>query len=134
MIKNFIYRTIIIVFVATVLYVGVFELFFPTKGLLIYYLLPGIFGLVNILIYQFIVQTKESTLLKFSNRYLLCTTIKLLGSILFIVIFLLVNKEHAIPFLATFLVTYIVFLIQEIIAILNFFKKNAKTESTQTKT
>lgn len=134
MLKKFIFNTIIIIIITTLLCVSVFELLFPTTFIWFYCALPVLFGLINVFIYKYLIQTKESSLLKFSNRYLLITTLKLLGSILFIIVFLLFNKEQAILFLSTFFILYLVFLTQEIIAVLNFFKKNTKSELTQTKT
>jgi len=128
MLRLFVYKTLIIVLVSMILCYLIFELFFPSKFLLFYVFLPIIFGAINIVIFRFLIDAGDSTLIKFSNRYLLCTTVKLLGSIFFILGFLIFNKEHAIPFLSTFLVIYLVFLSQEIVGILNFFKKKQKTE------
>ncbi len=134
MLKQFIYKTIIIIFISTALCVSIFQFYFPSKFLLLYGFLPLVFGIINIIIFKFLVNAGDSTLLKFSNRYLLCTTVKLLGSIFFILGFLIFNKEHAIPFLSTFLIVYLVFLTQEIVGILNFFKKKSKSESSESKT
>lgn len=132
--KQFIFRTMMVVLITTILCVSIFKFFFPEKLLIIYFFLPLIFGVINILILKSLFKAQDLTLLKFSNRYLLFTTLKLLGSIVFMLGFLFFNKDQAIPFLSSFLAAYLIFLTQEIIEILNYFKKNKKSETTQAKT
>lgn len=132
--KQFIFRTIMVVLITTILCISIFKFFFPEKLLIIYFFLPLFFGVINIFIFKSLFKESDLTLLKFSNRHLLFTTLKLLGSIVFILSFLFFNRDQAIPFLSSFLAVYLIFLIQEIIEILNYFKKNKKSETTQAKT
>lgn len=132
--KQFIIRTVLLVFITSILTIAIFEIFFPDKFLLLYAFLPIIFGIVNIVIFQSLFQAKDLSLLKFTNRYFLFTTLKLFASILLIIGFLLFNKAHAIHFLSAFLAIYLIFLAQEIVGILNFFKKKEKSETTHAKT
>jgi hypothetical protein len=132
--KQFILRTIFLVFITSLLCVAIFRIFFPNNFLLLYVFLPAIFGFINIIIFNSLLKAKDLSLLKFSNRYLLFTTLKLLGSIIFIVVFLFFNKGYAVPFLSSFLAIYLIFLMQEIIGILKFFNKKEKSETTHTKT
>ena len=134
LLKQFILKTFWLVFITSILCLVLFELFFSEKFLLIYSFLPFYFGVINILIFNSLLNAKELSLLKFSNRYLLCTTLKLFCSILFIIGFLFFKKNQAVPFLSSFLIFYLIFLTQEIIEILNFFKKKEKRETTHTKT
>jgi hypothetical protein len=123
LLKQFMLKTGLLVFITSGLCFVFFKIFFPDKLILLYPLLPVLFGLINVYIFYTLLKVKDLSILKFSNRYLLCTTIKLLASIFLIVIFLFFYKNRAIPFLSTFLAIYLVFLVQEIIGILNFFKK-----------
>jgi predicted membrane channel-forming protein YqfA (hemolysin III family) len=132
--KQFILKTVLLVFITSVLCIIIFKFFFPEEFLLLYPFLPVLFGFINIFIFKTLIKSKDFSLFKFSNRYMLFTTLKLLGSILFIIGFLFFNKEQAIPFLSSFLVIYLIFLAQEIIGILKFFKKNEKSETTHAKT
>lgn len=134
LIKQFILRTIILALITSIMCFVVFQFFFPQKFLLLYPLLPLFFGIVNIVIFYALYLVKDSSLSRFSTRYLLCTTIKLLCSLAFIVVFLLIRREEVIPFLSTFLSVYFIFLFQEIVSILKFFKKNEKSETTHAKT
>jgi len=133
LLKQFIIKTVFLALVTSLLCLVIFVDFFPLEYNVLYIILPVIFGLANIGIYKFIISTQEKSLSKFSSRYLLCTTIKLLGSTFFIVIYLLFNKEHAVSFLSTFLAVYFIFLFQEIFEILKYFKKKEKSESTHAK-
>lgn len=132
--KNFIFKTLIVVIITTLVNVLIFKLFFPDKMLMVYFFIPSFFGAVNILIFKSLFKAREQNLLKFSNRYLIFTTIKLLASIFFIIGFLFFNRNQTVPFLASFLAVYLIFLVHEITEILNFFKKIEKSETTQTKT
>lgn len=134
LIRQFILKTGLLVLITSTLCLVLFISFFSTKFNLLYPLLPVFFGIVNVFIFYFLLQVKDSTLIKFSNRYLLCTTIKLLGSLIFVVVYLLLKKNDLIPFLSTFLSVYFIFLFQEILTILKFFKKNEKSETTHAKT
>lgn len=131
--KHFILKTSILVFITSVLCFFLFKFLYPDKLLLIYLFLPILFGFINVLIFYSLLQVKDATLIRFSNRYLLCTTVKLFFSMALVVLFLLFNKEKALPFLFTFLGVYLVFLVQEIISILKIFKKKEKSETTHAK-
>lgn len=133
LIKQFILKTIALVIITSLLCLVIFKTVFPTNFVFLYTALPFLFGLVNILIYQYLSKAEGKTLSALSNRYMLCTTIKLLSSTIFIIVFLLFEKEQVVYFLSTFLTVYLIFLVQEIIGILNFFKKKEKSESTHAK-
>ncbi len=132
--KHFILKTGLLVLITSTLCFVVFQFAFPQKYLWLYPVLPVFFGVANILIFYALSLVKDSSLSRFSTRYLLCTTIKLFGSLAFVVVFLLVKKEEVIPFLSTFLSVYFIFLFQEIVSILKFFKKNEKSETAHAKT
>lgn len=132
--KQFIFKTSLLVLITSAICFVVFHFFYPQRLIVLYPLLPVVFGIVNILIFYSLSLVKDSSLSKFSTRYLLCTTIKLLSSLTFIIVFLLVKKEEVIPFLAAFLSVYFIFLFHEIVSILNFFKKKEKSETTHAKT
>lgn len=127
LLKQFVYKTIIIVLITTILCIVVFKFYLSFKFLTLYAFLPFAFGLVNVMIFKSLINKSESPFIKFTNKYLLCTTLKLLGSIIFITGFLIFYKEHAVPFLSVFLILYLIFLAQEIVEILNFFKKKSKS-------
>ena len=132
--KQFILQTIYVVLVTTALCVSVFLFFFPEQFLAFYAILPFLFGFMNVLIFRSLIRSEEFALLKFTNRYFLLTTIKLLGTLVLIIVFLVFNRNRVIPFLSSVLAVYLIFLAQEIIAILKFFKKKEKIENTHNKT
>jgi hypothetical protein len=123
LLKQFIIKTGLLVFITSGLCFAIFKIFFPNDLIILYLLLPVLFGLINVLVFYTLSKEKDLSILKFSNRYMLCTTLKLLGSIILIVVFLFFYRNRAIPFLATFLAIYLIFLVQEIIGILKYFKK-----------
>lgn len=131
--KQFILKTSILVLFTSLLILVVFKKFFHTDFVFLYSALPFIFGLINIVIYRYLSREEGKSLLTLSSKYMLCTTIKLIGSTIFIIVFLLFEKGQAVSFLSTFFIVYLIFLVQEIIGILKFFKKKDKSESTHAK-
>ncbi len=133
-IRQLIFSTIILaLFVSTLCFV-IFHSYYPELLKITYLLLPIFFGLINIFIFYRLSKLKDSTISKFTNQYLLGTTIKLLFSLAFILIYLILNRNEAIPFLSAFLSIYFIFLFQEIMGILKFFKKKEKIEASHSKT
>jgi hypothetical protein len=134
LLRQFILKTGLLVLITSALCVLLFLEFFPDKLRLLYAVFPFLFGAVNIFIFHTLSLVKDSTILKFSNRYLLCTTLKLLGSLVFIIVYIYFHRESIIPFLSTFLSVYFIFLFHEILSILKIFKKNEKSETSHAKT
>jgi hypothetical protein len=132
--KQFILQTTIVVVITTAVCLSLFLFLFPEHFFLFYAFLPLIFGVINIFIFKSLFKSDELALLKFTTWYLFFTTIKLLGSLILIVVFIYFNRSRIIPFLSTFLVVYLLFLVQEILTILKFFKKKEKIEKTHDKT
>lgn len=134
LLRQFVLKTFALSLLTSILCFVVFHFFFSDKFRIIYTILPFLFGTVNVLIFYTLLKVKDSSLSKFSSKYLLCTTFKLLGSLLFIVVYLFNNRNDVIPFTSTFLSIYFLYLFHEIMSILNFFKKNEKREGTHSKT
>lgn len=134
LLRQFILKTIALSITISVLCFAIFYFLFADKFHITYAILPIAFGLVNILIFQTLSKVQDSSYAKFSNKYLLCTTIKLLGSLVFVVVYLFINRNEVIPFISTFLSIYFIFLFHEILSILKFFKKKEKSEASHSKT
>lgn len=134
LLRQFILKTTSLSIAVSVLCFAIFYFLFADKFHLIYAILPLLFGAINVLIFYTLLKVKESSFSKFTNKYLLCTTIKLLGSLVFIVVYLFFNRSEVIPFVSTFLSIYFIFLFQEILSILKFFKKKEKSEASHSKT
>ncbi len=134
LLRQFILKTIALSIAVSILCFAIFYFLFADKFHLIYAILPLLFGVVNILIFYTLSKVKETSFSKFSNKYLLCTTIKLLGSLVFIVVYLFFNRSEVIPFVSTFLSIYFIFLFHEILSILKIFKKKEKSEASHSKT
>jgi len=60
----------------------------------------------------------------FVRVFMLQTTIKLLLYMAYIMIYLIINRQHGVPFTVHFLVVYFVFATLEVLLILKFIKKN----------
>ena len=76
------------------------------------------FLLIAIIFHTIIVRLSKRNIARFSSYYMLSTTVKLLTYIVFIVIYLLSNRQHAIPFVVYFFVLYVFYTAFEVILVL----------------
>jgi len=81
------------------------------------------FFLLNLVVFRFLIGSNDLHIHKFSQKFLIFTSVKFFGSLIFVVAFLLLSKENAIPFLLIFITLYVVSLIQEVYEFLRFLKK-----------
>lgn len=123
MIKPFFIRTGIITLVFSFL-IYLFFYFLNIDPSIIVYFLPFYFGLINVLFITILKNSLKLSFSKFSTKYLLATAIRFLGGLVFVIVFILVNREHAVSFVTVFIILYLLFLIHELLEILIFFRKN----------
>jgi len=123
MLREFINRTILLVLVACIsLYVIV--ALFNIKTPLIVYILPIYFGLLNILFIRYLQKSLEQAFSKFTTKYLVGTAIRFMLGLIFVVIFVLWDKQNAIIFVIIFVANYFIFLVHEILELLRFLNSN----------
>lgn len=60
---------------------------------------------------------------RFTTLFTLATTIKLFAFLIFMVVYLLLNRSEAAVFLITFFLLYLIFSIYEVVVLLKYFKK-----------
>ena len=104
------------------------QLLFPEYYFQLFFLVPVfIFGIVN-LVHRFLIRASDLQPARFLSRYIGAMGVKLLIYIVFLLVILLADREHALPFLIIFLFSYLVFTIFEVVSILNYLK-NKKNNS-----
>ena len=64
---------------------------------------------------------------KFTTAFMASVTLKLMGYLTFMLVYLLYDHSQVIPFVLTFIALYIVFTIFEVIEVLNVIKINQKS-------
>jgi len=121
--KLFIF-TIIIGLIGAVLFLRVFKNYylpvFPC--LLIFYFLITFLAHIFLL-----VATKRNTS-RFASMFMLSSMLKMVVYIIFIVIYLLINRDDTIPFLITFFSGYLLFSIFEVKSFISYQKNQIKSK------
>ena len=64
---------------------------------------------------------------RFTTAFMASVTLKLMGYLMFMLVYLLYDHSQVIPFVLTFIALYIVFTIFEVIEVLNVIKINQKS-------
>jgi len=60
----------------------------------------------------------------FINKFMIASTLKIFLNLICLIVYVLVQRQNAVPFLICFLVHYMLFTSYEVISILSFLKKN----------
>ena len=82
-----------------------------------------LFYTVTLLFHYFVLKAGQEKSAKFINYYMIATMFKIFIYLVYLSIFLFFHKQHARPFLITFLVLYFLFTFFEIRMLLLQFKK-----------
>lgn len=85
------------------------------------------FYIVSIITYSILVRTQNLSSAKFFKSFMLITSVKFFGSILFSVIYLIFSDESRIPFLVIFIILYFLSLFQLVHDFLKFLNKKKST-------
>ena len=112
----------LLVIIASLLVYASFYLINKTPPLIAYFL-PFYFGVLNFLFILFVQNSLNQAISKFTSKYLAGTAIRFVLGLIFVIIFVLLNKENAIAFVIVFSINYLIFLVHEIIEMLQFSKK-----------
>jgi hypothetical protein len=91
-----------------------------------FHFLPGVilyFYILNFFVYYFLIKSFDLSTVKFSQYFLLITTLKFFGSLIFAVTYMIFAKESLIAFLVIFIILYFSSLIQVVSEFLRFLKE-----------
>ena len=120
--KKFIIRGIIISLILSIagffLFITIlkeyFSFSFPVLLLVIF--------LINVLFHRYLIRSAGESNRKFPIKFLSATAIKMGLYLILIILFVVFNRENAIPFLFVFMILYVVFTIFEVISVLDYLK------------
>jgi len=120
--KKFIKRGIIISLVLSIagffLFITIlkeyFSFSFPVLLLVIF--------LINVLFHRYLIRSAGGSNRKFPVKFLSATGIKMGLYLVLIILFVVFDRENAIPFLFVFMIIYVIFTIFEVISVLDYLK------------
>lgn len=86
--------------------------------------LPFLFFGITIALHIYLIKSSQKEIIKFTPRFMGATGIKMLIYIILMVIYLLIDRNHAVSFLICFLICYLIYTAFEIISILKYLISN----------
>ena len=122
--RKFTFNLFLLTLVLTTLGYGCFLFLIPDSYFPLFPVVPFFLFAVTATVHIYLVRASENDARKFTSRYLGAMGVKLLIYILFLIVFLVLDTIHAIPFIISFLVCYVAFTLVEVIAILKHQKRS----------
>ena len=118
MLKKYISRLLIFAISIGIIFFVVFKYLLAQYYLPVFPFLIIFFTIISILIHYILLKASNFRIAKFSTFFMGSTTAKLFIYVIFLVIYVLVDKLNAVPFLLTFFVLYFLFTIFETFSLL----------------
>jgi F0F1-type ATP synthase assembly protein I len=113
-IKTLLITTVLVVLAAVLLYMNIpAEYYTPALPYMI-----AFFALATLTVYYFMLKATEKRPAKFVNIFMLTTTLKLLIYLAVMLVYALINREDARPFIITFFILYLIYTIVEVVSLL----------------
>lgn len=130
--NNYIKLYIILGSALTIVLVAVFMLAMPEKCTLAAILSPVFFTIVSLATLKIMTRSGSGALLKFSNALMLSNVVKMLASIAYLVVsVLLIDRQLRIPFVVVFLLMYVVFAVVDVSVQRSIFSNNDSNAKQQ---
>ncbi|MEN8224075.1 MAG: hypothetical protein ABFS05_01845 [Bacteroidota bacterium] len=113
-VRTIVITTLIVVVVSLIIFSIMPAWHYPP----VYPFVVGLFFLITLVVYHFMIKALETRPARFVNIFLLTTMLKLLLYMVIMVIYALLNREVARPFIISFFILYIIYTIIEVVSLL----------------
>jgi hypothetical protein len=117
------FNLILLTLVLTAAGYGIFLFLLPGWYFPLFPLIPIFLFAVTLIMHIYLLRAGEKNDRKFTARYLGAMGVKIFIYILFLIVFLFLATEYAVPFLVSFLACYAAFTLVEVIALLRIQKR-----------
>ena len=121
--NHFLFRLTLLSLVISISYGVFFNFFLRQYVLRIFPWLLGYFIMITALSFFWLLKSEIVSNSRFINKYIIITTLRLLLSLLFIIVYLLFVKTNLISFVVTFLILYLVYAVFELLTVLSSINK-----------
>lgn len=101
-----------------------FKTWLPDRYFTGFLFIPLLFFIVTVALHYYLIRSSGKELIKFTPRFIGATGVKMLIYVILIVIYLLIDRQHAVSFLICFLICYFLYTAIEIISVLGYLKRN----------
>jgi len=85
--------------------------------------------LITILFHRYLIRSVGESNRKFPAKFLGATGIKMGLYMILIIIYVILDRENAVPFLLVFMIVYLIFTIFEVVSVLNYLRIHKKVSS-----
>lgn len=124
--SGFLKKQVLITLITYLIGFIIFKFVFPSVFFPVLIFLPLIFLFINLGFYFGIIRYANVDIRKFTSRFILFLGIKILALLVFIVIYVYMNPQNAMPFLIVFFALYLINSVFVIIKVLKTLKRGAK--------
>ena len=124
-IRKFFQQQLLVVLAIYALEAILFGIFYRSEFFPFIAVLPALFVLINWIFFVSIIKQTEENISRFSSRFLMVFGIKIFALLAFIVLYAYLNPGHAVIFLITFFIIYLVNTAFVIIKILRYMKNKS---------
>jgi len=122
--RNFsLYLFLLTVFITTGGWM-LFKTWLPDRYFTGFLFIPFLFFIINVALHYYLIRSSEKVMIKFTPRFIGATGVKMLIYVILIVIYLLIDRQHAVSFLICFLICYFLYTAIEIISVLGYLKRD----------
>lgn len=125
--RTLIITTLVVVVASFILFYSLPAWYYPS----VYPFLVGFFFITTLVVYHFMLKSLEARPARFINIFLLTTMLKLFAFMTVMVVYALLNREVARPFVISFFVLYIIYTSVEVVSLLKANKLNGNTGRKQ---
>jgi len=112
--RTLIIATLIVVVVSLIFFASMPAWYYPP----VFPYLVAFFFVTTLVVYHFMLKSLEKRPARFINIFLLTTMLKLFAFMTFMVVYALLNREMARPFIIAFFILYIIYTIIEVVSLL----------------
>jgi hypothetical protein len=86
--------------------------------------MPLLLFIITLGVHRYLIMASLKNKRKFTYRFMGATGLKMFVYLALIVVYLLLDREHAVPFLICFLILYVLYSLFEVLAVLKYLKNN----------
>jgi len=89
-----------------------------------YLFMPLLLFVITFSVHRYLIIASREDSKKFTYKFMGATGLKMFIYLVMMVIYLLLDKNHAVPFLVSFLILYVLYSLFEVLAVLKYLKNN----------
>ncbi len=86
--------------------------------------MPLLLFVITLVVHRYLIIASKADNKKFTYKFIGATGLKMFIYLVLIVIYLLLDRENAVPFLIYFLILYVLYSFFEVFAVLKYLKNN----------